>query len=96
MNTNLSLTSSDNCIETPFVYEGYLETQELQAQSQFVIEERGDSGTNVFTVAHVFTEAHCDEIMNYIIKHSSFMNCFKLIIIKNSNSFSFTTISKSS
>jgi hypothetical protein len=71
MNTNLSLTSSDNCIETPFVYEGYLETQELQAQSQFVIEERGDSGTNVFTVAHVFTEAHCDKIMNYIIKHSS-------------------------
>jgi len=38
-----------------------------------VIEERGEpgSGTNVFTVADVFTDAQCDDIVGYITKHSA-------------------------
>ena len=38
-----------------------------------VIEERGElgSGTNIFTVADAFTDAQCDDIVEYIIKHSA-------------------------
>jgi hypothetical protein len=72
MNMNLS---SDDSIDKPFVYETYLatESQQRQKQDQLVVEERGElgSGTNVFTVADVFNETQCDEIVNYITKHSS-------------------------
>ena len=47
--------------------------QQQQKQEPLVIEERGEpgSGTNVFTVADVFTQAQCDDVVNYITKHSA-------------------------
>ena len=42
-------------------------------QTPLIIEERGEpgSGTNVFTVADVFTRAQCDDIVDYITKNSA-------------------------
>jgi hypothetical protein len=80
MNPNLL----DDCIEKPFVYETYIESksatnihttelqsQQLQTQAQFVLEERGEPGSNIFTVANIFTENDCNEIVNCIMKNSS-------------------------
>lgn len=82
---NLSLTTDDS-INQPFVYETYLATesaaikynvdsksQELQKQNQLIIEERGElgSGTNIFTIADVFTHAQCDELVEYVQKNSA-------------------------
>jgi len=73
---------SNNCIE-PFVYENYVSSKpatktcttelqsHLQPQPQFIIEERCEPGSNIFTVADVFTEEECNEIVNFIIKNSS-------------------------
>ena len=84
MNMLLSSTS-DDCVDKPFVYETYLETEnaikyltiskspQLQHKDKLVIEERGEpeSGTNVFTVADVFTDAQCELIVDYITKNSA-------------------------
>jgi hypothetical protein len=80
MNPNLL----DDCIEKPFVYETYIESkpatnkyttelqsQQLQTQAQCVLEERGEPGSNIFTVANIFTENDCNEIVNCIMKNSS-------------------------
>jgi predicted 2-oxoglutarate/Fe(II)-dependent dioxygenase YbiX len=63
-------------VDQPFVYENYIATESAitpQLQDQLVIEERGEpgSGSNIFTVADVFTDTQCDEIMNYIQKNSA-------------------------
>jgi hypothetical protein len=70
----------NNYVDKPFVYETYLATKsaitsnmDTDTQVQLVIEERGESGSgsNIFTVADVFTVTQCDEIMNYIQKNSA-------------------------
>ena len=43
----------------------------VQPATKIVVEERGDPGTNVFTVADAFTDAHCSEIINYITNNSA-------------------------
>ena len=42
-------------------------------KTALIIEERGEpgSGTNIFTIADVFTEAQCDQIAGYIQKNSA-------------------------
>lgn len=35
------------------------------------LEERGELGSSIFTVANVFTDAQCDIIIDYILKHSA-------------------------
>ena len=47
--------------------------QQQPDQTPLIIEERGEpgSGTNVFTVADVFTVAQCDDIVDYLTKHSA-------------------------
>lgn len=75
---NMNMNASNDCIDQPFVYENYIATestqsQQLQPQYQLVIEERGDPGSNIFTVADVFTLAQCDEIVNYIQKNSALL-----------------------
>lgn len=78
MNMNMNMNASNDCIDQPFVYENYIATestqsQQLQTQDQLVIEERGDPGSNIFTVADVFNHAQCDEIVNYIQKNSALL-----------------------
>ena len=73
---NMNMNASNDCIDQPFVYENYIATestqsQQLQTQYQLAIEERGDPGSNIFTVADVFTDAQCDEIVEYVQKKSA-------------------------
>ena len=72
-------------VDKPFVYENYIATESAitqphidmqtqpQLQNQLVIEERGELGlgSNIFTVADVFTDAQCDEIVEYVQKKST-------------------------
>lgn len=61
-----------------FVYETYasrnIEDNSINKinlqTTDLVIEERGEHGTNVFTVENVFTCTQCDEIINYITDNS--------------------------
>jgi hypothetical protein len=65
-------------VDKPFVYENYIATESAITQphiDQLVIEERGElgSGTNIFTIADVFTDAECCKILDYITKNSSLL-----------------------
>jgi len=74
----------DDYDDKPFVYDTYIATDsvikattcsqlDLQNQEPLIIEERGEpgSGTNIFTVADVFSHAQCDDIVDYITKYSA-------------------------
>jgi hypothetical protein len=40
--------------------------------SSIVIEERGEPGSNIFTMTDVLTSVQCDDLVDYIVKHSAF------------------------
>jgi hypothetical protein len=81
----LYINNMNDYVDKPFVYENYIATESVitpshidiqpppQLQDQLVIEERGEpgSGTSVFTVANVFTDAQSNNIAGYITKHSA-------------------------
>jgi hypothetical protein len=55
--------------------------------AKLIVEERGDpgSGTNICTIADVFTDAHCSEIINYITNNSALWNDLDVGIGNNVN-----------
>jgi hypothetical protein len=69
-NNTLSTTEIKNEHLTPSSPDTYNWVSPNSAES-IELEERGELGSSIFTVANVFTDAQCDIMVDYILKHSA-------------------------
>jgi len=65
--------------DRPFVYDTYLTNDTVSSSTEIKsehlisleLEERGEKGSCIFTAANLFTDAQCDVMIDYILKHSA-------------------------